>query len=98
MATATTSRPVSLPTQLIATDVSKPPEYARMTRSDIFISSSPDSLQLLEPGSQFGAGHRVASNHQYRVVAGDGAHDVGKGRAIDRQRQIVRGARWGAQH
>ena len=28
-------RPVSLPIQLIATEVSRPPEYARMTRSDI---------------------------------------------------------------
>ncbi len=35
IATATTSRPVSLPIQLIATEVSKPPEYAKMTRSDM---------------------------------------------------------------
>src|SRR5665648_608775 len=38
MATATTSRPVSLPIQLIATEVSRPPEYARMTRSDMSLS------------------------------------------------------------
>ena len=35
IATATTSLPVSLPIQLMATEVSSPPEYARMTRSDM---------------------------------------------------------------
>src|SRR5213080_1212122 len=74
MATATTSRPVSLPIQLIATEVSRPPEYARMTRSDI--DQSPlvgPLLQVLDGGGQLDAGHRLTRYHQDGVVAGHGA-------------------------
>src|ERR1700738_1764514 len=57
-ATATTSRPVSLPIQLIATEVSRPPEYARMTRSDMNQSPIRSSLFEAFPGAgQLGAGH-----------------------------------------
>src|SRR2546429_65497 len=99
MATATTSRPVSLPIQLIATEVSRPPEYARMTRSDI--DQSPlvgPLLQVLDGGGQLDAGHRLARYHQDGVVAGDGADHIGQCSAVDRTGQIVRRAGRGAQH
>src|SRR3954469_22294759 len=101
MATATTSWPVSLPIQLIATEVSKPPEYARMTRSDISCSSSrkrssATSLLLLDAfefGCQLCAGHRFTRDHQDGVVARDGPDDVRKCRTVDRTGQVVGGAR-----
>src|SRR6202035_4031516 len=73
IATATTSWPVSLPIQLIATEVSRPPEYAKMTRSDIDQSPSVGSvLQVLDRGGQLGARHRIARHHQDGVIAGHG--------------------------
>src|SRR3982074_3348811 len=98
MATATTSRPVSLPIQLIATEVSRPPEYAKMTRSDI--NQSPSTrplLQVLDHDGQVGAGHRLACHHHDGVVTGDGADNVRQGRAVDRAGQVVRRAGRGAQ-
>src|ERR1700754_1867599 len=77
IATATTSRPVSLPIQLIATEVSRPPEYARMTRSDM--NQSPIRIklfQVFQSSGQLGAGHRLRGGHEKRVIAGDGADDV----------------------
>src|SRR5436190_11401463 len=87
MATATTSRPVSLPIQLMATEVSKPPEYARMTRSDIDQSPLVEQLwvavQVLEGGGEFGARHRFTGDHQDGVVTGHGPDDVGQRGPVD---------------
>src|SRR5882757_3247647 len=72
IATATTSRPVSLPIQLIATEVSRPPEYARMTRSDMNQSPIRSSLfEAFQSGGQLGAGHRLSGGHEEGVIAGD---------------------------
>src|SRR5688572_28997108 len=81
MATATTSRPVSLPIQLIATEVSRPPEYARMTRSDPDVCGMTnlllsELLNVLEHAGEFRAGHRLAGDHENGVITGDGADDV----------------------
>src|ERR1700759_2083646 len=99
MATATTSFPVSLPIQLIATEVSKPPEYARMTRSDSdfgnLISSLLNAFQLR---GAFSAGHRLTGHYEDGVVAGDGADHIGKRSAVDSAGEIVCGPGRGAQH
>src|ERR1700733_8093928 len=96
MATATTSRPVSLPIQLIATEVSRPPEYARMTRSDM--NQSPCLgvlLQVLEGGGQLGARHGFAGHHEDGVITGDRADHVGQRRTVDRAGEVVRRSRRG---
>src|ERR1700730_14793594 len=99
MATATTSWPVSLPIQLIATEVSRPPEYAKMTRSDIDQSPSVGPvLQVLDRGGQLGTRHRIARHHQDGVIAGDGADHIRQRSAVDRAGQIVRRAGRSAQH
>src|SRR5690349_24822115 len=91
MATATTSFPVSLPIQLIATEVSRPPEYARMTRSDPNFGNLISSLlDAFEFRRQFGAGHRLTGDHQDGVVPGDGADDVRQGGAVHRASKVVR--------
>src|ERR1700687_2402288 len=99
MATATTSRPVSLPIQLIATEVSRPPEYARMTRSDMY--QSPYDvllLEVLDGARKFGAGHGLTRHHQDGVVACDGADDKRQRGAINCARQVVGRSGWGTQH
>src|SRR6478672_12083798 len=102
MATATTSRPVSLAIQLIATEVSRPPEYARMTRSDIVkllrVCSTSGSGQVLDRGGEFGTGHRFTGDHQDGVVTGYGADHVRQRPTVDGAGQVVRGAGRGAQH
>src|SRR6476660_5432443 len=101
MATATTSRPVSLPIQLMATEVSRPPEYARMTRSDmrqISLFRGYYGSKTFKRCCQFGAGHRLARHHQHGVVAGARAHHVRQRRAVDGAGQIVGGPGRGAQH
>ena len=93
MATATTSWPVSLPIQLIATEVSRPPEYARMTRSDPNFGNLISSLlDAFEFRRKFSTGHRFACDHQDGVIAGHGADDVGQRSAIHRAGKVVRGA------
>src|ERR1700681_4237590 len=99
MATATTSWPVSLPIQLIATEVSRPPEYAKMTRSDMY--QSPYDvllLEVLDGAREFGAGHGFTGHHQDGVVAGDGADHIRQRGAVDRARQVVGRTGRGAQH
>src|SRR4029079_11282209 len=86
IATATTSRPVSLPIQLIATEVSRPPEYARMTRSDM---TNLLLFQVLKGGGQLDARHGLAGHHHDGVVAGDGADDVRQRSPIERAGEIV---------
>src|ERR1700755_1337629 len=106
MATATTSRPVSLPIQLIATEVSRPPEYAKMTRSDIAISSSRKRsslthlllLNAFEFRRQFGACHRFAGHDHDGVVTRDRADDVGQRGTVDGTGQVMRRAWWSADH
>src|SRR6185369_8112470 len=99
MATATTSFPVSLPIQLIATEVSKPPEYARMTRSDPdfgnLISSFLDAFKLC---GEFSTGHRLTSHHQDGVVAGDGPDHILQCSAVDRAGEVMGRTRRSAQH
>src|SRR4030081_1659751 len=61
----------------MATATTSPPEYAKMTRSDI--NQSPSTrplLQVLDHDGQVGAGHRLACHHHDGVVTGGGADNV----------------------
>src|SRR5262245_49202555 len=81
----------------IATDVSSPPEYARTILS-IFTAFTPSEASrelrpcLELPRQRLGMAG-IPRNHQYRVVAGEGAHDVFELRAVDGNRQRLRHAR-----
>src|SRR4051812_33877049 len=106
-ATATTSLPVSLAIQPMATDVSRPPEYARTTRSDTVLLLGGTgwlvSAALGEPEQPAregagGGGRRLAGDEQDGVVAGDAAGHVGQPGAVDRGGQQVGAAGRCAQH
>ena len=91
----------------MATEVSRPPEYARTTRSVIGGAPSQWFCRHAETGPVRGellgqvpsaAGDRLAGHDENGVVAGDGADDVGQAGAVERAGQELRGARRGAQH
>ena len=75
--------------QATATEVSRPPEKAMPTRwptgREVRTLLTLDVLlfgvvggQRQEPAGEVGPAGRVAADHEHRVVAGDGAEDVGE--------------------
>src|SRR3989442_15750395 len=84
---AITSQPCSF-SQRIATEVSRPPEYARTTFS---AGIGEELLERL-------AGARSAQHGDDRVVAGDGPHHSGQRSFVDAARDQVGGAGRGPDH
>src|SRR5579872_5961872 len=83
---ATTSQPWSL-SQRMATDVSRPPEYARTT-----------FLLMVQQVSERAAGLSLPEHGDDRVVAGHGPGDAGQRRLVDAARDEVGRARWRPDH
>src|SRR4029078_13731754 len=76
-------RPAS---QRIATDVSRPPEYARTTRCMWFLPFHP-FLELPREGLRLAV---TAADHQDRVLRADRPHHFRQAGAIDRLGQGIR--------
>src|SRR5689334_294337 len=95
-AQATTSTPHSSRIQRTATDVSRPPEYARTTR---FATTSPlQPCEFGEAARERRASDGFLAHDEQRVVARDETEHVGKRGTVERRPDHVRAAGRRAQH